>query len=265
VAKFHDPAARRLGRLTTEEVALLDKSSALVVLPMGAIEQHGPHLPCDTDILVAQAVVDRTVAATASSVDLWTLPPLAYGKSNEHLDFPGTVSLATETLLAVCRDLANSVARSGFRKLAFVNGHGGQPQLLEVVARDIREITSLEVFPIFLYRLGIPEGIIDDHHAAFDLHGGVIETSMVLALDPGAVRLDRLDSAVDERARELSERHRRLSLEGALPTTWLTKDVSTTGVIGDPRGASAEWGERIVGLWVESLAAAFEEICGFAF
>lgn len=259
----HDPDERRLAWRTSPEVEAIARTDPLVVQPIASVEQHGPHLPCYTDSLVVQGLVARALALTPAEVNVWTLPVIAYGKSNEHLGFPGTISLSAETLTAVCRDIGRSVARSGFRKLAFVNGHGGQPQLLEMVARDIREETGLMVFPLFPYRLGLPEGVVSSpEEEAFGIHGGEVETSVVLALEPRAVHMDRAEPG-DDRVRKLFGDLNYLSLEGALPTAWLTRDLSENGVIGDPRKASADRGERIVSHLAEALSRVFAEICEF--
>lgn len=259
----HDPLERRLAWRTSPEIEAIPKRDALVVQPIASVEQHGPHLPCYTDSLVAEGLVAGALAMTPVDVDVWTLPVIAYGKSNEHLGYPGTISLSAETLIAVCRDVGRSVARSGFRKLAFVNGHGGQPHLLEMVARDIREETGLQVFPLFPYRLGVPEGMVSSvEEARYGIHGGELETSLVMALEPGSVRLDRLEPGGD-RARELFKGLRYLTLEGALPTAWLTRDLAPNGVIGDPTQASAERGEQILSHLSEGLSGVYAEICSF--
>jgi creatinine amidohydrolase len=263
MTQVHDPAQRRLAWRTSPEVGAIASRNALVVQPIASVEQHGPHLPCYTDSLVAEGLVARAVALSAADVDVWTLPVIAYGKSNEHLGFPGTISLSAETLIAVCRDVGRSVARSGFRKLAFVNGHGGQPHLLEMVARDIREETGLMVFPLFPYRLGVPDDVVSSREEeALGIHAGELETSLVLALEPDAVHMDRAEPG-DDRVRKLYGDLRHLSLEGALPTAWLTRDLSENGVIGDPTRASAERGERALAYLAEGLSRVFAEICEF--
>jgi creatinine amidohydrolase len=260
---LHDPRERRLAWRTSPEVEAVARSDALVIQPIASVEQHGPHLPCYTDSLVAEGLVDRAITLTPENVNVWVLPVIAYGKSNEHLGFPGTISLSAETLIAVCRDVGRSVARSGFRKLAFVNGHGGQPHLLEMVARDIREETGLMVFPLFPYRLGVPEGVVSSpEEEALGIHGGELETSLVLALHPESVHMDRLESGGD-RVRKLYGDLEYLSLEGALPTAWLTRDLSENGVIGDPTNASVERGERMLSHLAEGLSRVFAEICEF--
>jgi creatinine amidohydrolase/Fe(II)-dependent formamide hydrolase-like protein len=196
---------------------------------------------------------------------IWVLQALSYGKSNEHLGMAGTISLSAETLAAVCRDVGRSVAASGFRKLLFVNGHGGQPGLLETVSRDIRVETGLQVFSVFLGRLGVPasvrEKLVD---ADWGIHAGQLETSVVMALDARAVRKNRLaPDGLD--ARDLFASLRHLTLESALSTAWQTSDMSRTGTIGDPREASSEIGTEIAEFWASSLAAAFKEIAEFEF
>jgi creatinine amidohydrolase len=246
--------------LSTTDVAALDRNS-VIVQPIGAVEQHGAHLPLHTDAYLAESLA--ALAADKTTADVYLLPTLSYGKSTEHLGWAGTISLSTETLLAVCRDVGRSVAESGFTKLVFVNGHGGQPALLEVVARDIRAETGLQVFSIMPARLGIPDDLtVPDESYGF--HGGHIETSVMLALAPHLVRMDRatpggagVGGAFDS--------YEHLTLEGAVPTAWLTRDVTENGVLGDPRTASAEIGAGLVDLWASRLAESFAEIARFRF
>ncbi len=253
----------RLDHLTTEDVAAIPKARALVVQPIGAVEQHGPHLPCATDAIVAEALAGRAAALVPHGEEVWLLPPLHYGKSNEHLGRAGTISMSAATLIAVCLDVGRSVAASGFRKLVFVNGHGGQPGLLEMVARDIRAETGLQVFPLGVGRLGLPAGVVIDD-AEVGIHGGQLETSVVLALDEKAVKLDRMGADGVAAAAQFATR-RHLTLEGAVPTAWLMDDLSASGVVGDPTGSSRELGLRVVEHWAAALAEAYVEICDFEF
>ncbi len=254
-----------LAWLTTAEVGELSKERALVVQPLGSIEQHGSHLACITDVLIAERLVNIAVGRVDEGLEVWMLPALSYGKSNEHLGMAGTVSLSAETLAAVCMDIGRSIAASGFRKLVFVNGHGGQPGLLETVSRDIRLETGLQVFSIFLGRLGFPEDVSNELiDAGWGIHAGQAETSIVMVLDSRAVRSDLL--APDGLgARDLFASLKHLTLEGAVPTSWKTRDMSQTGTIGDPRQASKDMGSRIVDFWASNLAAAFKEISDFEF
>jgi creatinine amidohydrolase len=262
---LHLAGTRQIASLTSPEISALDKSSALVILPLAAVEQHGPHLPCSTDTVIADELVSRAIAATPASVEVWTLPSVPYGKSNEHRDFPGTATLSAETLTATCREIGRSVAEWGFRKLALVNSHGGQIHLLEVAARDIREETGLQVFPLYPYRAALPDGLLTGRHEArFGIHGGELETSLMLAIDAASVRLDRLEAG-GKAVQTLYAPGGRLSLEGEFPTAWLTRDLSANGVIGDPREATREKGERALTHLAEALASVFAEICSFEF
>lgn len=259
----HSWEQRRLAWMTTTQIAAIDKRDALVVVPIGAVEQHGPHLPCWTDSLLAEEITRRAVDAAPAHVNVWHLPVLPIGKSTEHAGFPGTIALSTETLLAVCRDVGRSVADAGFRKLAFLNGHGGQPQLLEVVARDIRAETGLEVYPIFPYRLGRPDGLdVEPDEESWGIHGGQIETSLVLAIAPESVHLDAVEPDGVEVRRRFAD-YELLSLEGAFPMAWLTRDLSVNGTIGDPRKADPRIGAAILDHLAKGIARLFAEICAF--
>lgn len=246
--------AREFANLSSAEVVALP-SNALVVQPIGAIEQHGPHLPLVTDALIAEEVARRGCEAT--DVDCFVLPTLSYGRSGEHRGFPGTVSLSTLTLMSVCMELGRSIADSGFRTLMFVNGHGGQPNVLETVARDIRADCGLQVVIATPMRYGVPSTVhLTD--AEYGIHAGQAETSVMLALAPELVHLDMAERD-GELAGETFAGTQVLTLEGATPTAWLTEDFSFSGVLGDPSQASVELGRDILDHWVAILAVALLE------
>jgi creatinine amidohydrolase/Fe(II)-dependent formamide hydrolase-like protein len=253
---------RLLSRLSTTAIAEIDKASALVVQPIGAIEQHGPHLPVMTDAFVAERIAGLA-ADLLGDEQVYLLPPLSYGKSTEHLGWAGTMTLSSETLLAVCKDVGRSIAASGFSRMVFVNGHGGNPSLLDVAARDIRVETGLLVFTVTTGRLGVPAGLaLPD--ADFSIHGGHVETSVMLHLAPETVHLDR--AVVGGRhLPQLYPADGELTLEGALPTAWVSADLTTNGVIGDPRAATAEIGKEIVTRWIGRLADGYRQMTRFAF
>jgi creatinine amidohydrolase len=255
---------------TTEQIAeAMADPAAVAVQPIGAVEQHGPHLPLVTDTLIAEAIATAAAAATVTPAAVrpgaggcWILPTLSYGRSTEHLGRAGTIALSAATLTAVCLDLGRSLAASGVRKLVFVNGHGGQPSLLDVVARDIRGQFGLEVYAVMPSRFGLPPGLADPD--PFGIHGGFIESSVMLALRPDLVRPD-LAVADGLETGKLYARLKHLSLEGAVPTAWLIDDISASGVVGDPSAATAEAGAAIVAHWTAQLAQALTEIARFAF
>ena len=124
--------------MTTREFAALDAARAIALLPLGAIEQHGPHLPVAVDACIVDGIVRRALELLPAALPVTVLPLLPVGKSDEHLAFPGTLSLSAETLARLWTELGEAVARAGIRKLLLLNGHGGQPQVMEIVARDLR-------------------------------------------------------------------------------------------------------------------------------
>lgn len=255
------PADRFLPYLTTEDVRELDKERAAVVVVVGAIEQHGPHLPTATDLALGVSMLTLAIERLDPSVQLWVLPPLAYGRSVEHEAFAGTVTLSQETLAAVIHDIASSVARSGFRRLILFNSHGGNVSVLETVARDARRRTGLMVFPFSMFRIGLTYPPLSEVEAQWGTHAGEWETSMMLALTPELVDMTRAERA--EGYATFAQAPEHIGLLGPIPFAWSTDDVSATGAIGDPRPATVERGREIVELSVAKIALALEEICRF--
>lgn len=255
---------RHWGSFTTDDIAAaVDRASPIVVVqPIGAVEQHGPHLPLITDALAAEWIARSAVDELDPEINAWVLPTLHYGRSTEHLGRAGTIALSASTLTAVCLDLGRSLAACGVRKLVFVNGHGGQPSLLDVVARDIRAGSGLEVFVLNPGRFGLPDGV--ENPDPFGIHGGYVETSLMMAIagdlvHPELARSDGLGVG------RYYQRFRHLSLEGAVPTAWLIDDVSASGIVGDPAGASAATGWAVAEHWCRLVAEALAEIAEFRF
>ena len=149
-----------LPRLSKLEVAAIPKETALVVLPVGATEQHGPHLPVFTDTLIGEGFMTATFNHLPDDANIWLLPALPYGKSTEHMNHPGTITLSAQTLMAVLLDIAMSLKRSGFQKLAFYNTHGGNVDVLDMMGREIRVATGLAVFNLNFGSHNTSEGII---------------------------------------------------------------------------------------------------------
>jgi creatinine amidohydrolase len=235
------PERFQLGRLTTEEVAALDGERTLVVLPVGAVEQHGPHLPIVTDALVPQALLARALELREDDGRVFALPPQAYGKSNEHVGFAGVFALSAETLARTLRDIAAGVAASGLRRLMFLNGHGGNTDVLDYVARDVRADFGLVCVSAHPFRFGLAADVISDAEEGFGIHAGEAETSILMHLVPELVHADRFAAELPEVRTKL----RRLTLKGAASFGWITRDLSASGTIGDPRAATAEKGRAI--------------------
>ncbi|HWE63694.1 MAG TPA: creatininase family protein [Chloroflexota bacterium] len=251
----HIPDRYCLARLTTREIAALDPERTLVVLPVAAVEQHGPHLPVLTDTIIAEAVLTRALALRPDDGRVWALPVQAYGKSNEHTGFPGTFALSAETLAHTLREIAHGVHASGLRRLLFLNSHGGNPEIVDYVARDLRQELGILCFTAHPFRFGLARAIISDVEGGYGIHGGEAETSVVLAVAPELVHPEHYTAELPP------VRHwmRHFTLKGAASFGWLTRDLSRTGTIGDPRTASAEKGQAILDAEARLVAELIEE------
>jgi creatinine amidohydrolase len=238
----------------TDIQSMPNKANVVLVQPVGAIEQHGPHLPLVVDTAIGMAVLGKALEKLPAAIPAYGLPPLYYGKSNEHWHFPGTVTLSAQTLLATIMELAESLYRSGFRKLVLMNSHGGQPQVLEIAARDLHQKhEDLAVFPLFTWRVPLEVAdLLSTQEQEFGLHAGDAETSLMLSILPETVQME---AAIAEYPQELPE-NSLLSLEGKLPFAWMTRDISQSGVIGNPTTATREKGDRLL----DALSAGWVQV-----
>jgi creatinine amidohydrolase len=250
---------RRLADLRAPEIAERLTPDSVVIQPIAAVEQHGPHLPLSTDLLIATSAVDAVVAERGDELDLWVLPPLAYGKSNEHAWCPGTVWLGPTTLLAVLDDVGRSVAMLPTRRLAFVNGHGGNSSLLQVALRELRLAHGLMTF---LLHPNVPPdqgGSSTEEELGMGIHGGLGETSLVLHLRPDLVAMEHAARHVPEALAGNSH----VRFGGPVAFGWTSDDFGPSGVIGDPTGATAERGKQQFEAIVASMGDALAEVARF--
>ena len=257
------PPQRYFPYLTWQEIAQMpDKENVVIIQPVGAIEQHGHHLPLAVDSAISMGVLGAALARLPQEIPAYGLSCLYYGKSNEHAGFPGTISLSAETLLAVIKETALSIYQAGFRKLILMNSHGGQPQIMEIAARDLHEeYPDFQVFPWFTWRVpNIAKELLTPQEGELGIHAGDAETSLMLALLPDQVKMAL---AVREYPRNLPQ-NSLLSMERKLPFAWLTREVSTTGTIGDATTASKEKGDRILESLAQGWVEAITEVYHFA-
>ena len=231
-----------------------------MVQPMGALEQHGPHLPLATDSIIAEAVASEAVmAAFERGVDAWLLPPLRYTKSNEHAWSAGTVWLSATTMQAVIADIGRSVASSGCRKLVFFNGHGGNSSLVAMMNRELRLAHGLSTF---LAHPSLPVdqgGRANSDELGMGIHAGHDETSLMLHLRPDLVYMTLARRAVPEDL--AANEHVRFG--GPVQFGWLSNDFDESGVIGDPRNATAEHGKVLFDAAVSAFRDALLEVDAF--
>lgn len=251
--------SRYFAHMTTADIDAINKKEGVVILPIGAVEQHGAHLPLLTDTLIANGGLDRTLAQLPDDVKAWALPPMSYGKSNEHINFPGTITLSAATLTAVLNDIASSLTRAGFRRLAFLNGHGGNVALLSMVARDIRVETGMMCFCITGLHYGKPSFEMSDKEWKLGIHGGETETSLILALAPELVEMEKaVKFYIDFPAEDTD-----LFMFGNAETTWLSEDWSESGIFGDATLGTAEKGEALLAASIENLTKLITVISRF--
>ena len=249
---------RDITRLTWMEIRDLEKRNAALVLPVGAIEQHGPHLPVVTDLLLAERFLDLALERLPDSVNIWRLPALSFGKSNEHTGYPGTFSLSANTLMSAVRDIARGAKDAGFRRLVLLNSHGGNRAVLDMMARDVRAEFGLMVFSVFPPALAPDPLETTDLEKRLGIHAGDWETSVMLALAPELVRMERANSSFPAFAAD----HLTLTTSGA-SVAWLTRDWNASGTWGDATVATAERGRARLVPVVAKLAKVLEEIASF--
>lgn len=243
--------------LTTAQMAVLDMTAAVAIQPVAAVEQHGPHLPLRVDAAINAGIVERALALLPDEVPALVLPALVVGKSNEHLAFPGTLSLSYETLARSWIEIGESVARTGCRRIVFFNSHGGQPQLVDVVCRELRVRHAMLAVACNWFQAIRMEDLVDATELAHGIHGGTVETSMMLHLHPDLVDMGRAEDFVSTSA-SIARGNEILRSEGRTGFGWQTQDLNEAGACGDALRATPALGRDLV----ERAATALAQLAG---
>ncbi len=255
-------ASHRWAELNTRDFAALDPVRTVAVLPLGATEQHGPHLPLSVDTVLVDGVVNAALGHLAATDPVLVLPTQTLGLSTEHTAFAGTLHLSPQTLIQLWCDIGASVARAGVKKLLMFNAHGGNVGLMDVVARELRAQHGLIVYSSSWYNLPIDTGVMgqfsaDEHR--FGIHAGDIETSMMLALSPNSVSMaeaQNFASTSQERAK-----HYALLGDGkSAKLGWHMQDYNSQGATGNAAAATAAKGEALIQSAGEQLALLLKEL-----
>ena len=241
--------------MTWEDFARGDPAGWIAVLPLAAVEQHGPHLPLGTDALIMDAYLSRVRARLPADLPVSFLPMQAIGHSDEHRAYPGTLTMSAETLLRILREIGRSVARAGIRKLVLVNSHGGNSSVLELAARALRVEGRMLAVVTSWSRLGYPDGLFGAEEREHGIHAGAIETAIMNAAWPLLVRMERAED-FPSRAQDFVHNFDQLRLARPAGPGWMTQDLNPTGALGDAASATAAQGQAAL----EHGASAFLQL-----
>jgi creatinine amidohydrolase len=219
-----------------------DMSRCIAVLPVAAVEQHGPHLPLGTDAMIMQGYLDRVLARMPADLDALFLPLQRIGTSNEHIDFPGTLTFSPQTLTRMLVEIGESVARSGCRKLVIVNSHGGNSSVIDTATRELRRAQNMLAVAVSWARFGYPDGMFADSERIHGIHAGDIETSLMLEFRRDLVR-DSLRANFVPATVSMEKDYSWLNAGRPAGFGWMAQDLSESGAMGNASIATAAKGE----------------------
>ena len=253
---------RNFAEMSREEMAGADTSRWIAVMPLAATEFHGPHLPPETDSIIAGAITSRLAAEIDNAIPLTFLPVERVGYSPEHLGHPATLSL--EYHVAIDRWIATglSLGEKGIRKLVLLNAHGGNSPLMSIVATELRLRAGMLCVTTSWTRFGTPNNLIPPEEVAWGIHGGEVETSVMLAIAPDQVKMERAEN-FSGLQKELAQRYRYLSAYGRHAFGWKMTDLNPRGAVGNAAAATAQKGEALLRHAVAGLIQLIREIDDF--
>lgn len=249
--------------LKAPDFARLDPMTAIAVLPLAAVEQHGPHLPVGTDTLIAQGMLDRLRLDCPRDIELIVLPVQTVGKSNEHLWAPGTLTLGAASALAAWVEIGLCVARAGVRKIILVNSHGGNLDLMSILSRELRVRAGMLAVRCQWTSFGVPDRLYSEREQTYGIHGGDQETSLMLHFRP-----DLVDMAGARDFRSAAE-GAAIAPVGQIAHGWIASDLNPAGVVGEAHLATAAKGaataaHQVAGLIALARAVRGHPMTGFA-
>jgi creatinine amidohydrolase len=244
------------------DIAKQDAARWIAVLPLAATEQHGPHLPLRTDVLIAEAYLARARELLPEHIPATFLPIEEIGISTEHTDYPGTLTLSADLALKKWMGIGERVARAGIKKLVMVTSHGGNSAAMTIVAQDLRAQHGLLAVTTGWSRFGAPEGIFSVEELRHGIHGGAVETSIMLARYPNDVRKEAIANFVPSSI-AMEKQYRWLSTHRPAPLAWQAQDLHPSGAAGDAASASAEKGERLLDHGARAFCELLAEVDNF--
>jgi creatinine amidohydrolase len=244
------------------EMAGADRARWIAVLPLAATEQHGPHLPLETDVLIAQAYLARVREHLPNTAPVTFLPIERIGISSEHMDFPGTLTLSPEAAIRSWMAIGESVARAGLKKLVVVTSHGGNSAAMSIVAQELRARQAMLVVTTSWGRLSAAETLFPAEEVEHGIHGGAIETSIMLARHGALVKREAI-ADFHPLTIAMKKNFRWLSTQRPAPFAWQTQDLHPSGAVGDATLASAEKGERLIDQGAKAFCELLDDVDRF--
>jgi creatinine amidohydrolase len=250
--------------MTWQDIAGAGTATArwIAVLPLAAVEQHGPHLPLGVDSFIAEAYLARVREILPGALPVTFLPLQRVGVSIEHLAYPGTLTLSAATAIAAWTELGESLARAGLRKLVLVTSHGGNVAAMELVARDLRARLGMLAVTVGWQRFGYPDGTFSSEETRHGIHGGDIETSLMLAGKPEPVRMQEAPNATPATV-AMAREFKWLGAYRPAGFAWMTQDLNATGAVGDATRADAAKGEVALAHGAQAFVELLSEVDRF--
>lgn len=257
------PQKRFWGELKSSEFSKLDPNATVVILPVAAIEQHGPHLPVMTDTAIMQGMIDTVMSRLPEELAVLVLPIQTIGKSNEHLRSKGTITFAAENLLRIWFEIGEAVSRAGLRKLVIVNSHGGNNEVIAILARELRVRLGMLAVTSQWRRFGLPPNIYAAYDATYGIHAGDIEVSLMLHFRPDLVDMAKA-KLFPSRAADIEQRFKHLRPIGTHVFGWIAQDLNPDGAVGDASAATAEKGRLTAEFQADGFIALLRDVAQFS-
>ncbi|MGI9402514.1 MAG: creatininase family protein [Rhizobiaceae bacterium] len=253
---------RNYSEIGREGATFEGAGSWVAVLPLGATEQHGPHLPIETDLIIAEGIAHWLSNALPAEFPITFLPAEPVGYSPEHLDYEGTKSLGYDEAIRRWTGIGENLFKQGITRLMFLNAHGGNSPLLSIVATELRTRFPMLCVATSWTRFGVPDGLIDEEEKALGIHGGDIETSVMLALSPDLVDMTKAEDFTSNQKKFIND-YKYLRAYGPHAMGWKMQDLNPSGVVGNATLATAEKGELLLAHSVSGLCKLAEDMVAF--